>query len=67
MHIFWIYITDSRLVFLSSTVYALSIETKIIFCEPEQREDNSYNLYNGQSKFSYKLTFWLISIEKLGK
>ena len=25
------------------------------FCKPEQREDNSYNLPMGQSKFSYVL------------
>ena len=30
-------------------------------------EDNSYYLSMGQSKFSYKLTFWFISIENLGK
>ena len=33
------------------------------FCKPEQREDNSYNLTMGQSKFSYELTFWLILIK----
>ena len=37
------------------------------FCKPEQREDNSYNLSKGQSKFSYKLTFWLISLENRGE
>ena len=37
------------------------------FCKPEHREDNSYNLPNGQSKFSYELTFWFISIENGGK
>ena len=37
------------------------------FCKPEQREDNSYNLSMGKSKFSYKLTFWFISIENRGK
>ena len=30
-------------------------------------EDNSYNLPMGQSKFSYELTFWFISIENGGK
>ena len=33
------------------------------FCYQEQREDNSYKLHMGQSKFSYELTFWFISIE----
>ena len=37
------------------------------FCKPEQREDNSYNLPMGESKFSYELTFWFISIENGGK
>ena len=37
------------------------------FCKPEQREDNSYNLPMRESKFSYKLTFWFISIENGGK
>ena len=27
------------------------------FFKPEQREDNSYNLPKGESKFSYELTF----------
>ena len=30
-------------------------------------EDNSYNLPMEQSKFSYELTFWFISIENGGK
>ena len=37
------------------------------FCKPEQREDNSYDLPMGQSKFSYELTSWFISIENSGK
>ena len=37
------------------------------FCKPEQREDNSYNLTVGLSKFSYELTFWFILIENSGK
>ena len=37
------------------------------FRKPEQREDNSYNLPMGQSKFRYQLTFWFISIENGGK
>ena len=37
------------------------------FCNPEQREDNIYNLHIGQSEFSYDLTFWFISIENGGK
>ena len=50
---------------LSSTLDTLCIETKRFF-KPEQREDNSYNLPMGQSKFSYELTFWFISIEHGG-
>ena len=30
-------------------------------------ENNLYNISKGQSKFSFKLTFWLISIENRGK
>ena len=30
-------------------------------------EDNSYNHPMGQSKISYELTFWFISIETRGK
>ena len=37
------------------------------FCILEQREDNSYNLAMGQSKFSYELTFWFIFIKNSGK
>ena len=71
MRIFWKYITDiglkcRALVLLSSTLYALSIETKLQN-KLEQSEDNSYNLSMGQSKFSYKLTLWFISIENRGK
>ena len=55
------------MVFLSSILYALCIETQSKFCKPEQREDNSYNLTMGQSKFSYELTFWLILIKNSGK
>ena len=36
-------------------------------CKPDQREDNSYKIPMGQSKFSYDLTFWFISIENGGK
>ena len=35
-------------------------------CKPEQRKDNSNNLPIGQSKFSYELMFWFISIENGG-
>ena len=42
--------------------FAFSIETKINFVN-----QNKGSLYKGQSKFSYKLTFWLISIENRGK
>ena len=36
-------------------------------CKPEQKDDNSYNLPMGQSKFSDELAFWFISIENGGK
>ena len=35
--------------------------------KPEQREDNSYTFSMGQSKFSYELMFWFISVENGGK
>ena len=35
--------------------------------EPEQKEDNSYNLPIGLSKLSNELTFWFITIENGGK
>ena len=54
------------MVILSSTLYALCIETKKS-CKLEQREDNSYDLAMGQSKFSYELTFWFILIKNSGK
>ena len=38
------------------------LKSKDFFCKPEQREDNSYILPMGQSKFSDELTFWFISI-----
>ena len=44
-------------------ILSLCIETKIFFCKPEQREDNSYNLPIGQSRFSFELTFMFILIE----
>ena len=37
------------------------------FCNPKQREDNSYNIPMRQCKFSYELTFWFILIDKAGK
>ena len=36
-------------------------------CKPEQREDNSYNLPMGLSKFIDELTLWFISIKNGGK
>ena len=58
----------STLVFLSSTLYVLCIETKKKKkCKPEQKEDNSYNLPMGQSKLSYELTFCFLSIDNGGK
>ena len=55
------------MVILSSTLYALCIETKIFFCKSVQMEDNSYNLPMGQSMFRYELTFWLIAIVNVCK
>ena len=46
-------------------LFVLKPKKKI--CNPEQREDNSYNLPKGQSKFSCELTFWFISIKRGGK
>ena len=72
MHIFWKYITDSSLkmlcvgIFVKHTLCSLYWNQKK-FRKPEQREDNSYNLPMGQSKFSCELTFWFISIENGGK
>ena len=66
MHIFWKYITNSSLkmpcvgIFVKHTLYSL-------YCKPEHREDNSYNIPLGKNRFSYKLTFWFISIENGGK
>ena len=71
MHIFWKYITDSSLkmlcvaIFVKHTLCSLYWNQKIFF-KPEQREDNSYNIPIGQSKFSYELMFWCISIENGG-
>ena len=36
-------------------------------CKPEQKEDNSYDLTMGQSKFRYELTFRFILIKNSGK
>ena len=53
-------------IFVKYTLCALySNQNKL--CKPEQREDNSYNLTMGQSKFSYELTFWFILIKNSGK
>ena len=37
------------------------------FYKPEQREDNSNNSPMGQSKFSYELMFWFISLKTVAK
>ena len=72
MHIFWKYLTDSSLkmtcvgIFVKYTLCALYWNQNK-FCKPEQREDNSYNLTMGQSKFSYGLKFWFILIKNNGK
>ena len=71
MHIFGKYITDSSLKMtcvgiLSSTLYALCIETKIHFVN-QNKGKITYNLAMGQSKFSYELTFLLILIKNSGK
>ena len=72
MHKFWKYITESSKkmrcvgIFVNHTLCSLYWnETK--FCKPEQREENSYNISMGQSKFSYKLRFWFISTKNVGK
>ena len=72
MHIFWKYITDSSLkmtclgIFVKRTLNSLYWNQNK-FCKPEQREDNSYYLPMGQSKFSYELMFWFLSTENGGK
>ena len=72
MHIFWKYITDSSLkmpcvgIFVKHTLCSLYWNQQK-FCKPDQREDNSYNLPMGESKFSNELTFWFISNENGGK
>ena len=68
MHIFWKYLTDSSLkmpcagIVVKHTLCSLYWNQNK-FCKPEEREDNSYNFPMVQSKFSYKLKFWFISIE----
>ena len=65
MHIFWIYITDSSFkmpcvgIFVKHSLFWNQKK----FRKPEQTEDNYYNLPIEQSKFSYELTFWFLSIE----
>ena len=72
MNIFWKYITHSSLKVMcvgncvKHTLCSL-YQNQNNFCKPEQREDNSYNLPMGQSKFSNKLMFWFISIKNGGK
>ena len=62
MHIFWIDTTDSSLkipcvgIFVKHSLCSLYWNQKIFF-KHEQREDNSYNIPMGQSKFNYELTF----------
>ena len=55
-----------RFIFVKHTLCSLYLNQNK-FCKPEQKEDNSYNLPMGQSKFSDELTFWFISIENGGK
>ena len=50
---------------LSSTLYAICIETKIHFIN-RNKGKITYNLPIGQSKFSYELMIWLIIIESGG-
>ena len=72
MNIFWKYITDISLkmhcvgIYVRHTLCFLYWNPKK-FSKPEQREDNSIIFPWWQSKFSYELTFWLISIENGGK
>ena len=72
MHIFWKYITDKSLkmrcvgIFVKNT-FCFLYWNQNKFCKPEQREDNSYNLPMGQSKFSCELMFCLVSIANGGK
>ena len=50
--------------FVNQTLCSLYWKQKK-FCKSEQREDDFYKLAMGQSKLSYVLTFWFISIEKV--
>ena len=54
-------------IFVKDTLCSLYLYQKKKFCKPEQREDNSYNLPMGQTKFSYELTLRFISTENGGK
>ena len=45
-------------------LFVLKLKKK---CNPELKEINSYNFHMWQSKFSYELAFWFISIESGGK
>ena len=49
---------------LSSTLYALCIETEIFFV---QQNRGTINLPMGQNEFSYELTFRFIAIENSGE
>ena len=68
MLIFWKYITDSILkmtcigIFVKHTLCSLYWNQHKV-CKPEQREDNSYNLLMGQSKFSYELMYGSIQLK----
>ena len=65
MHIFWIY--NRQLLKNAVRWYFCQAHFMLFVLKPKQREDNSYNLPIGQSKFSYELKFYFISIENGGK
>ena len=52
--------------FLSSTLYALCIETKRNFVN-QNKGKITLKSSQGQNEFCYELTFWSITIEKSGK
>ena len=52
---------------LSSTLYALCIEAKINFVNLNKGKITRIIISMGQSKLSYKLTFWFIPNENRGK
>ena len=67
MHIFWKYITNSSLkmlslVFLSSTLYAFCIKTKMFFVN-QNKGKITLIIFPRDRVSIYELTIWFISFE----